>query len=1109
MTKRAIGILLLFLMVLSSISVTFAAEASQTFNDDMIEENSPLSESGPVTVEIYNSLEIEGSDNERIKPIEAENSNEREGNEKSTDSGMSIRAVSKEEISIDESILESMAVQAYDDGSDPNTNGVKASLCDIIAYDLKRAAGQPSPFIALNDSDIEVTIANVGDVSTGNFTVGIKIDSILMGSFSVISLASYTVVIYTITLQQVPEGNHTIQIVADYNNTAAESNESNNTVSAGFQWVGAPNLEAKFIRAEGTPPFEVGNGVDFTFRVRNSGNGNVDGDCSIELRVNGSVLATWTVTDWLAQTYLEDSFNLTFHQTGTYTVEMRADPYNRIAESNESDNNVSNSYTIVVAPQIRVRGCVRPSFRYSHLSGATATATPLKGFKVKIMDQDILFNDELATVTTDANGNFDVYVNNQPSENGVDLFIKLEFDDNVMDIMSPSLFAAPYSWESTIRPDIQAGEYNFGTLPLSNLSANLEGAFSIWYWITKGNGYYAQNSNNSSSISKVHIEWEDGVGPGSYLSGDTMRIAGDRADADCFDADIILHEYGHFIMANTAGNVPGAGGSHTLTTPSDLATAYSEAWAHFFSCSVRNSNRAIDTNPTGWFGGNLETPAFIDSSGANNTTPLVANYEENAMYELNTGAVLWDLKDNVQDGVDTVFHNFSTVDNVMAGNNSRHIYDYYDRWFSTSGSPFSKKTLWEVFESRKCSYDLEVPIVSVLCNGLTVNASSTDNIAVNEYKWYVDGNIHSHGNGSSASLNGNLLPPGFHQVEFRAYDPEGLKTFNTNPDGSYSRPRIDRYGSSTVGIYTPFSKTQKTVESGKDEMIKDNPRMIKEHHSSMLKAVPKNEKIIVEKIDLLNIGDISRYTATVGKNEDLKIFSHIVGIMKNISIYAPDGTLYKTCDYINPDKPVVIENAEPGEWTIEFVYLTQKDLGKYDVNMEISSNTSTPVSLVVTSVPSTVNLELPKITNNPDFITDMLRKGVYDRNIKVYLDGKYVKGGIVKLNEGINKVATERVKDDFTSEKREYIITLDTISPEIKLYNQEKITTSDKEVLIHGLYSADVESLTINGESIQINEFGSGFAKYYLIDSGINEFLISATDKAGNKSEKTVTVFKK
>ena len=163
----------------------------------------------------------------------------------------------------------------------------------------------------------------------------------------------------------------------------------------------------------------------------------------------------------------------------------------------------------------------------------------------------------------------------------------------------------------------------------------------------------------------------------------------------------------------------------------------------------------------------------------------------------------------------------------------------------------------------------------------------------------------------------------------------------------------------------------------------------------------------------------------------------------------------------------------------------------------------------MTSVPSTVGLELPKITNNPDFITDMLRKGGYDRNIKVYLDGKYVKGGIVKLNEGINKVATERVKDDFTSEKREYIITLDTISPEIKLYNQEKITTSDKEVLIHGLYSTDVESLTINGESIQISEFGSGFAKYYLIDSGINEFLISATDKAGNKSEKTVTVFKK
>jgi hypothetical protein len=1109
MTKRAIGILLVFLTVLSSISVAFAAEAPQTCNNGMIEEDPPLSESGPVTVQIHNSLEIEGSDNEKIKPIEAENLNEREAYEKSTDSGISIRAVSKEEISIDESFLESLAVQAYDDVSDPNTNGVKASLCDIIAYDLKRAAGQPSPFIALNDSDIEVTIANVGDVSTGNFTVGIKINGNLAGSFNISNLATYTGIIYTITLQQMPEGIHTIQIVADYNNTAAESNESNNTVSAGFQWVGVPNLKAELIWADGTPPFEVGNGVDFTFRVRNSGNGKVNGDCSIELRVDGSVLATWTVTDWPAQTYLEDSFSLTFHQTGTYAVEMRADPYNRITESNESDNNVSNSYKIVVAPQIRVRGCVRPSFRYSHSSGATATATPLKGFKVKIMDQDILFHDELATVTTDANGNFDVYVNNQPSENGVDLFVKLEFDDDVMDIRSQSLFATPYSWESTIRPDIQAGEYNFGTLPLSNLPANLEGAFSIWYWIKKAHDYYVQYSSNSSSIPKAHIKWEDGVGEGSSHNSGTISIAGHHADADCFDADIILHEYGHLIMAYTAGHVPGAGGTHNYEDPSNLATAYSEAWAHFFSCSVRNNNRVYDTNPTSGYGGNLEIPAAIRTSGTVVTTPLVANYEQNAMYELNAGAVLWDLFDNVQDGTDTVSHSFSRVDNVMAGNNSRHIYDYYDRWFLNPGSTYTKEALWNVFESRKCSYDLEVPTVSISCNGLIVNASASDNIAVNEYKWYVDGNYYSNGSGSSASLDGSLLPPGFHHVEFRAYDPEGLKAFYTNSDGSYSRPRIDRYGSSTVAIYVPFSKTQKTEEISKDEVIKDHPKMVKEHHSSMLKAVPENEKVIVEKINLLNIGDSSRYTATVGKNEDLKIYSHIVGIMKNINIYAPDGTLYKTCDYISPDKPVVIENAEPGEWTIEFAYLTQKDIGKYAVNKEMSSSTTTPVSLVVTSVPSAVDLELPKITNNPDYITDTLRKGVYDRNIKVYLDDKHVKGGIVKLNEGINKVATERVKDGFTSEKREYTITLDTIAPEIKLHNQEKITTSDKEVLIHGSYSTDVESLTINGESIQISEFGSGFAEYYLIDSGINEFLISATDKAGNKSEKIVIVYKK
>jgi len=1110
MTKRVIGILLVFLMVVSNISVTFAADASQNYNDDKTKGNSSVSESKSVTVKVNKPLEIAGNDNGRIKPIEEINSNEKKVDEKSSESSIKFKVVSQKEVNIEKNFSEaSKLIPTYDNNSEASTNAVTASLCDIIVYDLKRAAGQPSPFVALNDSDIEVTIANIGTASTGNFTTGIKIDNILMGSFTVSSLASYTGVVYTITLQQVPEGYHTVQIIGDYNNAITESDETNNTASATFQWVGTPNLKAEFLRADGTSPFEVGNGVDFTFRVSNNGNGKVNGNCSIELRVNGSVLATWTVTDWPAQTYLEDSFNLIFNQTGTYTVEMRADPYNYVAESNENDNIVSNSYNVVVAPQIRVRGYVVPSFRYSHNTGATAIATPLKGFKVKIMDQDILFNDELATVYTDSNGYFDVYVNNQPSENGVDLFIKLEFDDNVMDIKSSSLFATPYSWESTIRPDIQVGDYNFGTLSLSNLPINLEGAFSIWYWVKKGNDYYAQNSSNSSSIPKVHVNWEDGVGTGAYHSGSTIMIGGDHADAACFDADVILHEYGHHVMAYTAGDVPGAGGTHTYTSPSSLATAYSEAWAHFFSCSVRNSDRTIDTNPNGWFGANLETPAYITSGGTNSATPLVSNYEENAKYELNVGAVLWDLRDNVQDGVDTVSHSFSTVDNVMAGNNSRHVYDYYNRWFATSGSPYSKETLWNVFESRKCSYDLQVPTVSMSTNGTTVYASASDNIAVKKYEWYVDGSYYSQGNGSTGTLNGSSLSPGFHLVEFRAYDPEGLNTFSINPDGSNSRPRVDRYGSSTTGIYITGSSMQLNSVSSKDELLTSNPRKINEYHNTLLKAVPNNEKIIIDKIDLLNTGDVSKYTVIVGKNEDLKVYSHIVGMMKNISIYAPDGTLYKMYDYISPDKPVIIKNAQPGEWNIEFAYLTQKDMEKYNANKDMPSNTSTPISLIITTVPSTVDFELPEITNNANFIIDLLGKNLKDSNIKIYLDGNYVKDGIVKLKEGINKISMERVKDNFTSGQKDYLITLDTIAPEIKLYNQEEITTSDKEVLIHGLCSNDVESFVINGNNVQISEFGNGFAQYYALNDGINKFSISATDKAGNKSEKTVTVFKK
>lgn len=1096
--KKIISFILLFSLFFANINAAFAAEGppEETFSFDV----ASLPELEPVTAEVNNSLEINGGDSARIKPLLPTESglldNEADPQKETADK---VKVIARQEITITD---ERLAQQ--EPGNNPEASLAASSLPDIAVYDLKPATGQVSPFVALSDTRLEFTIANLGTASTGNFTVGIVVDSVLMGSFTETSLAPYTGIIYTITLQQVPEGYHTVRIVGDYNNTVSESNEANNSANGFYQWVGKPNFKADYLNANRTPPYEAGTSVQLSFRVSNNGNGKAAGNSFVELRVNGETIATWTITDWLPQTYLEDTISLTFNRAGSYLVEIRADPANLVAESNETDNTISAYYSVVAAQQITISGFVIPSFRFSHQTGTTPVATPLNGFKVRLLDDDIILNDEIATTYTNASGYFEVTVNNQLHEDGIDLFLQLDFDDSIVSVR-PGNGNGSYRLESSVLQNIHVGTINFGTLPLTNLPLDIEGAFSIWYWIRRGHDYYALNSNAGASIPKVSVNWADGVGTGAYHSGTTIMIGGDAGDQAAFDGDIILHEYGHHIMVNTVGFVPGSGGTHTYTTPSSLATAYSEAWAHFFSTSVRNTATIKDTNPNGWFGANLETPAFIDSSGANTPTPLVNDYEVNAQYELNVAGVLWDLFDNAIDGVDLVTHGFATVDNVMRTSSNRHAYDFYDRWFAGSGSPYSKETIWNIFESRKNSYDVQVPFVSISVTGTTVQASATDNITVKKFEWYVDGNFHSQGNGSSGTFNGLQLSPGFHLIEFRAYDPEGLLAYST-PNGRPTRPRADRYGSALAAINVPGSDMRLPEAYSKNAILSNNPRQLNEHRNRLIDTVTAKESIILNEIDLLDVGDISHYNVLVDKNEDLRIYSHILGIIKSIQIIAPDDSLYQSYDYISPDRPVVIHNAEPGEWTIQLDYLTQEDLEKYNVAAD-TTLPGTPVAIIATTAPAPVHLQVPEITNNPNIIHDLFSDTISDSSIDLVLnnnpnDGKFL------LAEGLNKLLAARVKGNYTSDTIEYVITLDTSAPDIQLSTKEQIKTTDDIVLIQGTVEDDVEHVTINGAPVQLSEFVRGFAQYYPLNSGLNPFTVTAVDQAGNVTEKKIIVTK-
>ena len=948
MKKRMTGIFLALVFVISSSNAAWARENDSPDADlAEIEGVSDLTveKFGLELEEPFDIMENKGIKVKTIEQLSIQEGLESEINSINEDEDISVEVILEEEIDITEDLtdLQKSAAEEEAEPQKPVTEQTEeiekvdmelASLCDIVVDELVRAAGEPDPFIALKDSKVKVVIANIGTVATGNFTSALKIDGRIMALFTVDSLESYKGVRYTVVLKEVPGGTHKVEIVGDYNNLIKESNESNNAASNNFYWQGTPNLKVEVLTAEGKSPYEVGTGVDFTFKVINNGSSAINGKIPVVLKVDGEVLATWVV-------------------------------------------------------------------------------------------KDLYFDDRLAVVYTDANGYFDVFVNNQPSEGGVDLYLQLELDDDEIQIRPYSKSTEPYFWQSSVQNNIQAAQYDFGLLPLHSLDFNLEGAFSIWHWIKKGNDYYKANSNNSSSLPKVFVDWEDNQVSTSNHNGGVIMISG-IGDKDCFDGDVILHEYGHFIMAYTGGDVPGAGGEHFYTKPSSLPVAYSEAWAHFFSCAVRNDYEIKDTDLNSWFGADIEQPAAISSSSSSNSlTPLVNNnYEENAKYELNVAAVLWDLFDDHKDGIDQVSH------------------------------------------------------------------------------------------GSNGFFDGQLLPPGNYKLEFRAYDPEGEKVFQIDAKGNENRPRKERYGKAKTQIVIKrrTSVLRPPVET-KAEILKTNPRNVRECRERLLSLVQPNERIIADKIDLLLAEDAVEQTAVVGREEDLTIYPHIVGVCQDIYLYAPNGKLYRKYndampDAPGPDRPIVVKNAEPGEWKIKITFSAAKEK-----EPELWADLETPIALIMTAKPTAVMFDFPQLindrfTNDKAAILDLIERHRQDSAINVYLNGTLVTERIGDLAEGENEILMERIKDGICSDLRGKDFILDTIAPEIYLGVPQEIVTTKDKVLLQGGFSADVHEVFVNGVRQVRGEFGDGFTTSFYLNEGINTFVIKVVDQAGNETETTVTVLR-
>ena len=741
----------------------------------------------------------------------------------------------------------------------------------------------------------------------------------------------------------------------------------------------------------------------------------------------------------------------------------------------KSGSNQTSKYRLKASTRsgtTSVSGYIRPKIKSQ--GDGSLEYTPIGNLPIHIvctLRGNVGLQRTLATTTTNSNGYFStsftlpseaakIFVQTYPSNSNISV-------QTLLEAVPVLMYEVPLA-EASI---------SFDSKNIANLSAQSLVSMSLWRLGNKGLSIY--KSKGSYPCKQLVLRCTAGQSCATAASGVRININGVPEDQDYYDYDVLMHEMGHWVMINIGGRPDGKVVNHTWGTKSSPLTAYAEGWAHYFSCAMRDKGtirdyRASSGNP--YIGGDLDTGYVVSSYGNSPWRPTQSTYKDNMSYEIFVACALWNLSADIGT-------NYWTMESIMESprNDWKDFYNAYMKEISTA----KRKTAWETCEEFKVAFDMETPVVSMTISNLIANMSATDNVSVESFDWYVDGQKRASGTGSTGSLNlKNLnLAAGAHTLECRVYDPEGKATGN--------RPRTDRAGTASKTFVIPDTVAVSTDSVGWEPLVSENEL---ETHMNFVS---------------LPIGTDYTYTVNSLGNMDINLSMSINGAVKAINIYTPNGDLYESMTYLSPDAPYTIENADAGEWQITVINYTIDELRgiAYDQGDEASysakySLPDTKIWIGAKTMPTSVNVDVPSITNNPNILSEIFS----EIGVLVMENGQLVDTN-TPLADGIHVFSASREIAGIYSEAREYAIEVDTVAPEITFVDLPNAVDRDRFLLqIH--FSENVASATINDEEIDLGSCGgnTSYTNAIRLESGVNWFSLVVTDYAGNSSYETFSV---
>lgn len=308
---------------------------------------------------------------------------------------------------------------------------------------------------------------------------------------------------------------------------------------------------------------------------------------------------------------------------------------------------------------------------------------PARWLTVEVYDVNFLVDFLLDVTMTDSDGYFESKeIDNSDELGSKDIYIKAFTHNTAARVHGE--WGAIHAAKSETKWDVPDGEVNFGWLvPGQDGKA---GGFRVFEYLMDGWNYMA-NGPASWIPDKVSATWQSGhdaqygcwpCSPTSHyhLSG-VLCEKQIHLDSPASDSpDVVLHEYGHFVMHNAYGwwyDPDWLVGGHSLDQLMHRDGAWVEGWPNFFGTAVRGDEWYSDYGEDQRF--NLETGALETIS---NPVWDWRKYYWGDARDTAIGNSLYDLSDPDDD--DAFDGSFDMVWNIIESQTDSNFAEFWSAW---------------------------------------------------------------------------------------------------------------------------------------------------------------------------------------------------------------------------------------------------------------------------------------------------------------------------------------------------------------------------------------------------------------------------------------------